>query len=52
MMLQDPNVLIPGSMCHDVAQCIINAQNNISTETIRNAWRKMGFSYYPKNAED
>jgi hypothetical protein len=37
MMLQDPNVLIPGSTCHDVAQWIMNAQTNISAETIRNA---------------
>jgi hypothetical protein len=49
MMSQDPNVPIPGSTRHDVAQWIINAQNKISAETIRNSWRKMGFSYYPKN---
>jgi hypothetical protein len=49
LMSQDPNAPIPGSMHHDVAQWIINVQNNISAETIRNVWRKTGFSYYPKN---
>jgi hypothetical protein len=49
MMMQDPNLPIPGSMRHNVAQWIINAQNNICVETICNAWRKTGFSYYPKN---
>jgi hypothetical protein len=49
MMFQDPNILIPRFTCHNVAQWIINAQNNISTEMIRNAWRKTGFSYYPEN---
>jgi hypothetical protein len=49
MMVQDPNLPTPGSTCHDVAQWIINTQKNISAETIRNAWRKMGFSYCPEN---
>ncbi len=47
MMLQDPNLPIPGSTCHKIAQWIIDAQKNISTETICNAWRKTGFSYSP-----
>ncbi len=49
MMSQKPIVLIPGSTRHSVTQWIIEAQNNISVETICNAWRKTGFSYYPKN---
>jgi hypothetical protein len=49
MMLQDPNLPIPQSTCHNIAQLIINAQKNISAKMIRNAWRKTGFSYYPKN---
>jgi hypothetical protein len=49
MMSQDPNIPIPGSTCHNVAQWIINMQNNISAETICNAWRKTGFAYYPEN---
>ncbi len=49
MMAQDPNLPIPGSTCHNVAQSIIDAQKNISLEMIRNAWRKMGYFYYPKN---
>jgi hypothetical protein len=44
MMAQDPNLPIPGSMCHDVAQWIIDAQKHISEETIRKAWRKTGYS--------
>jgi hypothetical protein len=52
LMSQDPNVPIPGSTCHDVAQWIINVQNNISMETILNAWRKTGFSYYSKNPDN
>jgi hypothetical protein len=49
LMLQDPNVPIPGSSCYNVAQWIIDAQKNINSKTIRNAWRKTGFSYYPEN---
>jgi hypothetical protein len=49
MMLQDPNLPIPQSTCQDVTQGIINTQKNICVEMIRNAWRKTGFSYYPKN---
>ena len=49
MMLQDPNVPIPGYTHHNVAQWIINVQNNISMETICNTWWKTGFSYYPEN---
>jgi hypothetical protein len=49
MMMQDPNLPIPGSKRHEVARWIIDTQNNICAETIRNAWRKTGFSYYPKN---
>jgi hypothetical protein len=40
MMMQDPNLPIPGSMRHNVAQWIINTQNNICTKTICNMWRK------------
>ena len=50
MMAQDPNLPIPGSTRHDVTQLIIDAQNNISIETIRNVWRMTGFSYYLKNS--
>ncbi len=52
MMLQDPNLPIPGSICHDVVQWIINAQNNISAGTICNTRRKTGFFYYPKNPDN
>ncbi len=52
MMLQDPYILIPRSTHHDLAWWIINAQNNISADTIRKVWRKTGFSYYPENAKD
>jgi hypothetical protein len=48
MMLQDPNIITPGFTCHDVAQWIFDAQNNISVERIHHAWRKTGFFYYPK----
>jgi hypothetical protein len=49
IMLQDPNLPIPGSTRHNVAQWIINARENISMETIRNSWRKMGLLNYPEN---
>ncbi len=49
MMMKDLNLPIPGSTHHDVAQWIINVQNNICEEMIHNAWRKTGFLYYPKN---
>jgi hypothetical protein len=32
MMMQDPNLPIPGSMHHDITQRIINVQNNISAQ--------------------
>jgi hypothetical protein len=47
MMLQDPNVTIPGSMHHNVVQWIINAQKNISTDMIRNVWKKTGCLLLP-----
>jgi hypothetical protein len=48
-MAQDLNLPFPGSTHHDIAQWIIDAQINISVETICNAWSKTGYSYYPKN---
>lgn len=48
MMDQDPNLPIPGTSRHQLSEWIIAAQKNVTSETIRNAWRKSGFSYYPE----
>ena len=47
MLGQDPDLPIPGTTRHQLAEWIISAQKNVSAETIRNAWRKTGYSYYP-----
>ena len=47
MLLQDPNKPTPGSSRCDVAGWIIKADRAVSDATLRNAWRKTGFSYFP-----
>ena len=47
MLAQDPNLPIPTTTRHQLSDWIISAQKNVTAETIRNAWRKTGYSYYP-----
>ena len=47
MLTQDPDLPIPGTTRHQLSGWIISAQKNVTAETIRNAWRKTGYSYYP-----
>ena len=47
MLGQDPNKPIPTTSRRQLATWIISAQKNVGAETIRNAWRKTGLSYYP-----
>ena len=47
MLQQDPNLPIPAMTRHQLSEWIIAPQKNTSVETIRNAWRKTGYSYYP-----
>ncbi len=43
---QDPNKPIPSTTHANVSGWIIAAENAITRETITNAWRKTGFSYF------
>ena len=47
MLTQDANLPIPETTCHQLSEWFISAQKNVTAETIRNAWRKKGYSYYP-----
>ena len=47
LMAQDPDVPIKKTARSDVVGWILAAERQISAETIRNAWRKTGFSYFP-----
>ena len=47
MLEQDPDKPIPTTSRRQLSEWIIAAQKNIGAETIRNAWRKTGLSYYP-----
>ena len=52
LFLQDPNVQIPCPSRRQVAEWIIAARNAISDVTVRNAWRKTGFSFFPDLAKE
>ncbi len=52
MFLQDSNVPIPCPSRQQVAEWIVGAMDDISDVTVRNAWRKSGFSYFPDQAKE
>lgn len=52
LLLQDPNVQIPCPSRHQVAEWIVAAMNAISDVTVRNAWRKTGFSFFPDQVKE
>ena len=43
---QDPDLPIPGTTRRDVSDWIIAAEKNVTDETLKNAWRKTGYSYF------
>ena len=47
MVTQDPDLPIPTTTRRQLSEWIISATKNVSAETIRNTWRKTGYSYYP-----
>jgi hypothetical protein len=47
MLAQDADLPIPRTTRRQLSEWIISAQKNVTAETIRNAWRKSGYSYYP-----
>jgi hypothetical protein len=46
LMNQDANQPLSGAKRKDVSQWILNAVGAISEETVKNAWRKKGYSYF------
>ncbi len=46
LMKQDPDAPIAKTTCRHVVEWILSAEQNITTEVIRNAWRKTGYSYF------
>ena len=46
LMNQDADQLLSGAKRKDVSQWILEAVGAISKETVKNAWRKKGYSYF------
>jgi predicted metal-dependent hydrolase len=46
LLEQDPNLPIRAAKREDVSAWILEAVGSITDETVRNAWRKTGYSYY------
>jgi len=46
LLEQDPDQPIPGTTCRNVSGWIIATQKNVTNETLKNAWRKTGYSYF------
>ena len=46
LLEQDPNLPIRAAKREDVSAWILEAVGSITNKTIRNAWRKTGYSYY------
>jgi hypothetical protein len=44
---QDSNMPIPCPTCHHIAKWIITTKHSIKDTMVCNAWRKMGFSFFP-----
>ena len=49
MLQQDPSLPIPSPDRQQVASWILAAERAVTDEVVCNAWRKMGFSYFPDN---
>lgn len=46
LLNQDPDQRIPSTTRHDVANWIVAAESNITDDTLKNSWRKTGYSYF------
>ena len=46
LLEQDPDQPIPGTTRCNASDWIIPAQKNITDETLKNAWKKTGYSYF------
>ena len=49
VMEQDPNLPVQCPDRQQVATWILAAEQAVTDEVVRNAWRKTGFSYFPDN---
>ncbi len=47
MFAQDPDKAMPAAKRCDVAEWILMAERNMTEASIKNAWRKTGFSWFP-----
>ena len=47
MFAKDPDKPTPTATHRDVAEWILMAERNIKEVSIKNAWRKTGFSWFP-----
>ncbi len=47
MLAQDPDKPTPAAQRLDIAEWILMAERNIKEASIKNAWRKTGFSWFP-----
>ncbi len=52
MMCQDPDQPTPAASHRDVAGWIMEAEREVCDETICNAWKKTGFSYFPNQSKE
>ncbi len=46
LLNQDPDQRIPATTCRNVANWIVAAEMNITDNTLKNSWRKTGYSYF------
>ena len=46
LMTQDPDAPIAKTTHRHIVEWVLVAENKISAQTIRNAWRKTGFAYF------
>ena len=51
LMNHDADQPLSGAKREDVSQWVLDAVGAISKETVKNAWRKKGYSYYTKYCE-
>ena len=47
LLLQDPDKPTPNATRRDVVNWIINSEQAMTEETIKNAWKRTGYSYFP-----
>ena len=47
MLAQDPDKAMPAAKRGDVVEWILMAERNITEVSIKNAWRKTGFFWFP-----